>query len=148
MNSPDFLLLSISFYNRKPKWGVQLLGIASLAAYLKERDINVDPQIISLPLSGNQSKNILTKPIGSPNCFSIFTKNPDIGKIDKTFLADLVYARKHIDLWAKVIKKKNYKTIGLSIFLNNLFISLVFAKEIKKSCPDIKIILEVLSAIE
>jgi radical SAM superfamily enzyme YgiQ (UPF0313 family) len=117
------------------------LGIYSLTAYLKERHIPVQNYFVTLPLTKECTENFSMKIWNTPSLFSDFLVNPEKCKSNKVLYSDFLRIKQHMELWVDLFERKKSSAIGILTYYNNLFLSLLFAKQVKKRFPEIKIIL-------
>ena len=135
MERPEILLFNINVSSPFPH-----LGIASLAAYLRERGIHVLQHTLSL--LGVTSMKTFSSPNGK-NCL-FFQGIEAFLAGEKTFSQLSENQRvitKILTLWAQVIHRENPVSLGISVTYPNVLFSLLLTRIVKKSLPGIKIIL-------
>ncbi|MBF8275220.1 MAG: cobalamin B12-binding domain protein [Candidatus Brocadiaceae bacterium] len=135
MERPEILLFNINVSSPYPN-----LGIASLAAYLKERGVHVLHHTCSFlgvsavkPFSPLRVKNRLLFQgieafLAGEKTFSQLSENQRV-------------ITKILTLWAQVIHRENPVSLGISVTTPNVLFSLLLIRIVKKSLPGIKIIL-------
>lgn len=117
------------------------LGLASLAAYLKERDLSVSVKPLLLPLDRDDRRSLYAEAYKRPDLFSWIFPTGKAVEYPPGFLGAIKKASLLLGLWAQAIDKEKPSAIGLSVFDKTLFASLLFVKLIKERCPDIPVIL-------
>lgn len=135
MERPEILLFNINISSPYP-----LLGIASLAAYLKERGVHVLQHSLPFP----QIKTLK----------HLFPLNEESRFIFQDIEAYLTSEKTHaqlpkeqlnivnlLTLWSRVIYQENPISLGISVIMTNVFFCLLLCRIVKKSLPGIKIIL-------
>lgn len=128
MERPEILLFYINTSSPFPN-----LGIASLAAYLKERGVRVLQHTLSL--SGIKAMNRFS-PLNEKNRL-FFQGIETFLAGEKTFsqLPENQRVIAHIlTLWAQVIHRENSVSLGISVTASNVLFSLLLIRWISTHC--------------
>lgn len=134
MQRPDILLVSVNSTFPYPN-----LGIASLSAYLKERDIQVKQAVLTLPyIEEQKSFNLLRK-----THRALFREMSDLLANDRSVDPP---SKKHgelekvLVLWMQHLLRTDPHSIGFSVNIANVALSLLLARMIKKERPELPLI--------
>ena len=116
------------------------LGLASLASYLSERNIIAKKRSVVLPITEDCGKSVSPQTRENPQIFFDFINNVEDFRNRNDVYGDWFKVSTFIQLWAKAVSKDKPEAVGISIYRENLFVSLLFARFLRKVCPDTKII--------
>ena len=106
------------------------LSLAYLASYLRAKSIEVVCMDFNIDLYSHANAD--NKSLWAPHMWQEWINK------NKTPLADV--DKGAVKRWVEVIQKESIQILGFSLLTTNVYTTMQVAKEIKKVCPDIKIV--------